>query len=141
MQAFSSERFVRLLTRAAEVAVVGVIAMRWMDAILGGFYRVELPQRLIDAGDNFGFLALLLLLACDLVLLLTRQPRAVCIAVRTLVYAAMFVVAPYRLGHSPARIPVSSNQAMQPTASPRTASLLMINTRSFQSSLAVISGG
>jgi hypothetical protein len=33
------------------------------------------------------------------------------------------------------------NQTMQPTASPRTVSLSMTNTRSFQTSLAAISGG
>jgi hypothetical protein len=116
MKAFSFARFVTLLARVLEGGVVAALALRWIDALVAIWSDIALPGAAVETALNFSFFAIVLLLAADLWLLLTRQPRAVSAALRTLVYIVVFMLSPYRLGGSPQRVAIRPNQSMQPTA-------------------------
>jgi hypothetical protein len=137
---FSFARFVKLLTGASEAATLAFLALLWIDPLVGLLHGPEIPQRVIDVGSNFGFLAIMLLLASNLCLLLTRQPRAAFSALRAVVYIVVFMISPQRLGAPVSRPPQGPNQAMHPTAGSCTASLSMTKTRSFQANLGSASG-
>jgi hypothetical protein len=116
MKAFSLARFVTLLARVLEIGVVATLALRWVDALLGMLSRVPLPGAAVEAAFNFSFFAIVALLAADLWLLLTRQPRAVPAALRVLLYIVIFMLSPYRLGGSTREVANRPNQAVERTA-------------------------
>jgi hypothetical protein len=105
MHMFSFTRFVTLLVRVLEVGTVVSLAGRWIGVFVAMHSRAMAPAAAgIDIAANFGFLAILLLLAGDLWLLLTRQPQATHAALRTLAYIVFWIFGPIpiRLGGEPA---------------------------------------
>lgn len=115
MKIFSLARFVTPLARVLEIGVVTTLALRWIDPLLAIWPRVSLPGAAVEVAANFSFLAIVLLLATDLWLLLTRQPRAVPAAFRVLLYIVIFMLSPYRLGGSAREVANRPNQSVERT--------------------------
>jgi len=119
MQGFSFRRFFSLLSRTLEIATVAALVARWIGLFVAVRYRSELAGLAIDVAAGFAVLAIVLLLLGNLWMLLTRQPRAVSPAVRTLVYILLWMFGPMRLGGLPGKVAQRPNQEMEQTASGR----------------------
>jgi len=140
MKLFSFARFVALLARVLEIGIVAALVLRWVDALLGIWSRVALPSAPVEAALNFSFFAIVTLLAADLWLLLTRQPRAVPAALRVLLYIVIFMLSPYRLGGSAREAANRPNQSVELTATRRTFTFQMTKASSIRASLALGGG-
>jgi hypothetical protein len=127
VKTFSFTRFVRLLVRTLEAALIVAVAFRWFDVLYAERQPVPSFGRAIDIAESFSFLTVAVLLLSSLYLLATRQPHAARTVVCMLLYIAALVFTPYRLGGPVARAMQRPNQAMQLTA-PRSVSPLRVAT-------------
>jgi len=129
MRRFSFAHFATLLIRVLEISVVAAIVARW--AALALIVRADtnkLGGTVIDVAANFCLLGVLLLLAGDLWLFLSRRPHAISTTFRTLLYLVLSLVGPYRLGGQPGDASRKPNQALELTASRRYNQISMTST-------------